>query len=89
MCNENLTCYGIKRYCVVGTYCILDNIYKLGYIVVSWLNIICIYRPSYEPPTEGVVKVADAVKAVGDAGVLQGEVDVVAVGNLNHGQIVD
>lgn len=84
MCYENLTRYAVVRYCIIGTHCCFDNIYKLGYIIVSRLNIIRIYRPTHEPPTESVVKVADTVKAVGDGGILQGEIDMVPIGDFDH-----
>lgn len=89
MCYQYFTGYAAVRNCIIAAYCCLDNIYKLGYIVVSRLNIICVNRPSNNSPAKCVIDISNGVETVRDSGILEREVDVMPIGNLDDGQIVD
>jgi hypothetical protein len=71
MSNQDFAGNTAIRYCIRAAHCCLDNIYKLGYIVVSWFYIICSWGVTNQPKNKGVIEASDRVESIGDGGVLE------------------
>ena len=70
MSNQEFAGNAVIRYCIRCSHCCFDNIYKLGYIIITGLNIICCSWVSNESKDESVIETADTVETVGDSSIL-------------------
>ena len=62
MCYQQFACNGAISDCEGRSHCRFDYIDKLRYIVIAWLDIICIHWAGYESPAECVVYGGDRIK---------------------------
>jgi len=81
--------YGAVCDCVAGSHRRLHHIDELRYIVIAWLDIICVDWTGYESPAECVIYGGDGIKGIRDCCILERKVYAMTVRNFYNGQVVN